>query len=158
MLLNSVRWKIKQNQSNKYVFATSRMSSGVHLGKVAKSTFTFTERPRQSISHLSGVVSFPRPTHRGGFLYNWYSSQSICESLCDFHQLIIESPCPCVCLCVCAIGCSFFRPLIGPVITWSVPGLSLVSLALPTQPSCISPTLRIGRESWCLSYAGFLFN
>ena len=32
-----------------------------------------------------------------------------------------------VCLSVCAIGCRiFFRPVIGPEVTWLVPGLSLV--------------------------------
>ena len=24
--------------------------------------------------------------------------------------------------------------------------------------NCISPTIRIGQESWCLQYAGFLLN
>ena len=36
--------------------------------------------------------------------------------------------CLSVCLSVYAIGCSFFMPLIGAEITWSVPGLSLVLL------------------------------
>ena len=31
------------------------------------------------------------------------------------------------CVFVCAIGCIFFRSLIGPEITWSFPGLSLVN-------------------------------
>ena len=33
----------------------------------------------------------------------------------------------CVCVCLCALsGAVLFRPLIGPEITWSIPGLSLV--------------------------------
>ena len=44
---------------------------------------------------------------------------------------VIESPCPSVVLCHRA---QFFsRPVIGPEVTWSVPGLSLV-LPTPTGP------------------------
>ena len=73
----------------------------------------------------------------------------------------------------------FSRPFIGPVITWSVWGLSLVSPPHPRPPGplppfffhfffifyfklimlplqiCIGSTIRIGRESWCLPYVGF---
>ena len=74
-------------------------------------------------------------------------------------ELVIELPCACVCLClcVCAIECSFFsRPLIGPQITLSDPGLSLVDPPHPLSLlNCIGPTIRIGREILCLPYAGF---
>ena len=43
-------------------------------------------------------------------------------------KFVIELPCPYVCLSVCLRHrVQFFpRPLIGPEVTWSVPGLSLV--------------------------------
>ena len=48
----------------------------------------------------------------------------------DFHQLGPEGYVrPSVFLFVCAIVCSFFRPLIGPQVTWSVPGLLLALIA-----------------------------
>ena len=47
---------------------------------------------------------------------------------------VIESSCPPVCVCVCLRHRVqfFFRPLIGPQVTWSVPGISLV--LLPPSP------------------------
>ena len=42
--------------------------------------------------------------------------------------------------------------------------LKYIFNVLPTRPSwlplqiCIGPTIRIGPESWCLPYAGFLYN
>ena len=48
---------------------------------------------------------------------------------------VIESPCiHDVCLSVCVIRCSLSRPLIGPEITWSVPGLLLVPPPSPFTP------------------------
>ena len=45
------------------------------------------------------------------------------------------------CLSVWAIGCSFFRPLIGPEITWSLPGLSLVLPGLDMYMSTLKTSL-----------------
>ena len=79
---------------------------------------------------------------------------------------VIELPCPCVCVCVCvsvwAIGCSFFRPLIGPEVTRSVPDLLLVlppptlrseSLTQPwiTIKSCIESPGVFYRENWFMN-------
>ena len=76
----------------------------------------------------------------------------------------------------------FSRPFMGPVITWSVQGLSLVSPPHPRPPGplppfffhffiifyfklimlplqiCIGSTIRIGWESWCLPYVGLFFS
>ena len=62
-----------------------------------------------------------------------------------------------VCVSVCAIGCSSFRPLIGPEVTWSVPGLSLVLSPSPPLPAPHGngDTIRIVWEIQCLQDAGF---
>ena len=55
---------------------------------------------------------------------------------------------------VCPLPMQFFlRPLIGPRVTWSNPGLSLVDP--PPLQNCIAPTIRIGQEILCLPYSGF---
>ena len=59
-------------------------------------------------------------------------------------QRVAMSVCLFVCLSVYAIGCSFVRPLIGPDMTWSVPGFSLV---LPPSLSCKLGNL----ETWKLT-------
>ena len=60
-------------------------------------------------------------------------------------DLVIESPCLSVCpsmvLWCCATGCSFFRPLIGPEVTWSFHCLSCPPPFPPPPP----PILMAGR-------------
>ena len=49
------------------------------------------------------------------------------QSIGPLADSFIESQCWCVCVRVCPLPMQFFsRPLIGPQITWSDPGLSLV--------------------------------
>ena len=68
---------------------------------------------------------------------NLLKSKGIAFSLYRPHRVdsVIELQSPCVFLSVCSIGCSFFlKPLIGPEVTWSVPGPSLVLPPSPTVP------------------------
>ena len=40
----------------------------------------------------------------------------------NWANSVVELPCPSVCVWFCAIGCSFFRPLMGREVTWLVSG------------------------------------
>ena len=57
-------------------------------------------------------------------------------------QFSLRVTCPSVCLSICALGCIFFRPLIGPEITWSVPRPLI-------GPPSFPPSLR-DLETWNL--------
>ena len=109
-------------------------------------------------------------------LNNPYEGMAYSER--HFHQLgpgplgrvglvVAMSVCVSVCLWNVPFQCDFFRashwpsghmirsrPLIGPQVKWSDPGLVLVEITEPLQ-ICIGPTICIGRESLCLLYAGF---
>ena len=61
-------------------------------------------KPRESVTSICEIFTNSSPLGRVG------------------HKVVMS-----VCLYVCAIGCSFFRPLIGPQITWPDPGLWLIN-------------------------------
>ena len=74
---------------------------------------------------VSPLITYTEPTSFTTFLFIFFIFTNS-AALGRVGHRVAKSVCQDVCLFVCAIGCSFFSPLIGPEITWLVPGLSLV--------------------------------
>ena len=84
-------------------------------------------------SHVHGL----RTSHftKGNFVRQFFTESA---PLGRFNYIVDMFGCLSVCLSVYAIRCNFFRHLIGPEVTWSFPGLSLV----------LPPSSTISLGSW----------